>query len=84
MENGQQLLLPTIVDGQRVTPEQALALYRMGRNDPVGAYGSQEEAETRSRGALAAHRPDAAAEGAISPPGPARSTRRRSPRRCRV
>ena len=49
LENGQTVLLPTIVQGQRVTPQQAIALYRMGRNEPVGAYGGPQEAETAAQ-----------------------------------
>ena len=49
LENGQTVLLPTIVQGQRVTPQQAVALYRMGRNEPVGAYGGPQEAETAAQ-----------------------------------
>jgi hypothetical protein len=43
--DGKFLNIPTIVNGQQLTNEQAIAAYRGGTNKAVGEYGSQAEAE---------------------------------------
>ena len=70
LENGQTVLLPTIVQGQRVTPQQAIALYRMGRNEPVGAYGGPQEAETAAQARSQRIGQMLGSEGAPSGAGP--------------
>lgn len=42
---GKHFLIPTIVNGQQLTPEQATAAWRSGKNNEVGVYNSPEEAE---------------------------------------
>lgn len=42
--DGRHLVLPTIVDGKRYTPEQAAQLYREGKNKPVGDFDTAEAA----------------------------------------
>jgi hypothetical protein len=43
--NGQSLVIPTIVNGQAYSNEDAIALWKAGQNRPVGAFATAAEAD---------------------------------------
>jgi hypothetical protein len=47
--NGKYYLLPTIVNGQQLTPDQAVMAAMAGKNNPVGEFNSQMEADIAAR-----------------------------------
>ena len=47
--DGKHYNIPTIVNGQRLSNEEAVSAMRAGRNQPVGVFGSAEEAEAAAR-----------------------------------
>jgi hypothetical protein len=47
--DGKYLNIPTIVNGQQLTPEQAIQAWKDGKNKPVGEFNSQQEAEDGAR-----------------------------------
>jgi len=51
--DGKHYVIPTIVNGRSLTPDTAVALFKAGKNAPLGEFASQEEAtqfaEQRSR-----------------------------------
>lgn len=48
-QDGRHYVIPTIVDGQERSPEEAVELFRSGRNAPVGDFPTATEAETYAR-----------------------------------
>ncbi len=47
--DGIEYTIPTIVNGKRVSPDQAVELFKSGDNPAVGQHGSIEEAEAYAR-----------------------------------
>lgn len=51
--DGKHYVIPTIVNGVSLTPDAAVEAFRAGKNQPLGTFGSQQEAsafaENRSR-----------------------------------
>lgn len=45
---GRHLLFASIVDGRRYTMKEAEELYRQGKNPPLGAFKTHDEAEAAS------------------------------------
>lgn len=52
--DGKHYVIPTIIDGQRVQPEQAVAAWKGGSNKEVGVFGTQAEADQFARARSAA------------------------------
>lgn len=46
---GRQYLIPTIVDGVQRTPEEAINLFKQGKNPEVGVYRTIDEAEAAAK-----------------------------------
>lgn len=42
--DGKEILIPTIIDGRQHTAQEAIKLFRQGRNKPIGIFDSVEEA----------------------------------------
>ena len=42
--DGKQVVMPTIINGKAYTPEEALQLYKQGRNPAVGEFATEAEA----------------------------------------
>ena len=47
--DGKHFVIPTIVGGQILTPDQAVAAWRDGKNNEVGVYASAQEAEAAAQ-----------------------------------
>lgn len=47
--DGRHYNIPTIVNGQQVTPDQAVQLFRAGKNPAVGVFGSAQEANAAAQ-----------------------------------
>ena len=47
--NGKFYLIPTIVDGKRVSPDEAVMAATIGKNKVVGEFDSQIEADVAAR-----------------------------------
>lgn len=47
--DGRYVNLPTIVNGKRLSPDEAIAAFERGENQPVGVYASQEEADRAAK-----------------------------------
>ena len=47
--DGKHYLIPTIVDGKQLTPDQAVMATMAGKNNPVGEFNSAVEAEVAAR-----------------------------------
>lgn len=47
--DGKHYLIPTIINGKQVSPDEAIKQWRAGTNKPVGVYGSQQEADTQAK-----------------------------------
>ena len=47
--DGQHIILPTVVDGKDVTPDESVNMFRRGRINPLGVYPTQEEADKAAR-----------------------------------
>jgi hypothetical protein len=43
-EDGKEILIPSIVNGQRLSEEAAIGAYHAGRNPAIGTYDTPEEA----------------------------------------
>lgn len=47
---GKHYLIPTIINGKQVAPDEAIRQWQAGTNNPVGIYDSQEEADNGAKG----------------------------------
>lgn len=47
--DGKYFNIPTIVNGQQLSEQEAIAAFRAGRNQPVGVFDSQQEADAAAR-----------------------------------
>lgn len=57
--DGKYAVIPTIVDGKRMSDADATELYKAGTNPPVGEYGTQAEADTAASNRSASFGTDA-------------------------
>lgn len=73
--DGKHYLIPTIVNGKQVTPDEAVALMKAGKNQPVGVFASAAEADAaaKARSGKIGDMRSAEAQGAFQQPPATRS-----------